>query len=95
MTDDEIVTLGSFCETLMGSDAWAGSWVSSRNKSFMMTKPNELKAREGVHAVQDFLAHMLALVEQTDKPAARPMLVALCIEGFKAQGRQRAKVPNR
>jgi hypothetical protein len=35
MTDDEIVTLGSFCETLMGSDAWAGirGW-SSRNKSF-------------------------------------------------------------
>ena len=62
-----IVTLGSFCETLMGSDAWAGSWLSSRNKSFMMTKPNELKAREGVYGVQDFFAHMQALVEQTDK----------------------------
>ena len=34
---------------------------------FMMTKPNELKAREGVYAVQDFFAHMQALVEQIDK----------------------------
>jgi hypothetical protein len=70
MTDDEILTLGSFCETLMGSGCLGGpvgEFEKQVFQHFMMTKPNELKAREGVYAVQDFFAHMQALVEQTDK----------------------------
>jgi hypothetical protein len=74
MTDDEIVALGSFCETLMGYDAWSvlvGQYEQPVFQHFMMTEPHEQKKREGIYAnfsgTQDFLSHMKALIEQKNK----------------------------
>ena len=74
MTDDEIVTLGSFCETLLGSDAWRVIVDQFEQQCFqhmMSTEAHETKKLEGVFAtyqgVRDFLAHMNAIVAQKDK----------------------------
>jgi hypothetical protein len=74
MTDDEIVALGSFCETLLGYQAW-GVLVEQYEQQifqhFMTTSPHEQKKREGVYAsfvgFQDFMAHMKAIIEQKNK----------------------------
>jgi hypothetical protein len=82
----------------MGSDAWpviVGEFEKQVFQHFMMTKPNELKAREGIYAVRDFFAHMQALVEQKDKLLQPDPCSVLSVLRFKAQRRQRAKVPNR
>lgn len=74
MTDDEIVTLGSLCETLMGYQGWSvlvEQYEQQIFQHFMTTSPHEQKKREGIYAAfqgtQDFLTHMKALVEPKDK----------------------------
>jgi hypothetical protein len=74
MTDDEIVTLSSSCETLMGYDAWrvlVEQYEQQIFQHFSTTSPHEQKKREGIYAdfqgTQDFLTQMKALVEQKDK----------------------------
>jgi hypothetical protein len=51
VTDDEIVTLGSFCETLMCHSAWAVVVEQFEQHCFqhvMTTEPYEQKKREGI-----------------------------------------------
>lgn len=74
MTDDEIVALGSFCETVLSQHAWTVITDQFEQQLFlhmMQTKPHELKAREGIYATyqgfQDFVSHMKAIVAQKDK----------------------------
>ena len=57
MTDDEIVALGSFCETLMCHSAWAVVVVHSSNTA-STTEPHEQKKREGIYKT-NYCSHRL------------------------------------
>ena len=65
MTDDEIVALGQFCETVRSPFSWRVLVETFEKQVFdhmMGTEPHEQKKREGIWAqyqgAKDFLAHM-------------------------------------
>jgi hypothetical protein len=61
MTDDEIVALGSFCETLMCHPAWAVVVEQFEQHCFqqiMTTEPHEQKKREGIYKT-NYCSHRL------------------------------------
>jgi hypothetical protein len=61
VTDDEIVALGSFCETLMCHSAWAIVAEQFEQHCFqqiMTTEPHEQKKREGIYNTK-YYSHRL------------------------------------
>jgi len=71
MTEQQIVALGYYCETLMRDDAFNFLCELYRDNGFkamMATAPHEVKKREGIYAevwsLQNFVAMMAGFVEQ-------------------------------
>lgn len=74
MTEDEIVTLGNYCEGLLQNHMFTKVLEQFEKQLFdhmMRTDPHEQKRREGIYAtcrgVQDLLGHMHAFVTERDK----------------------------
>ena len=74
MTEDEIVTLGNYCEGLLQNHLFTKVLSEFERQLFdhmMRTEAHEQKKREGIYAtcrgVQDLLGHMHAIVTERDK----------------------------
>lgn len=79
LTDDEIIAVGSFCETVTQQQAWRVLTDTFEQQIFqhmMCTEAQEQKKREGIYAsfsgVRDFIAHINALIVQKNKLTAPP-----------------------
>lgn len=73
MTEDEIVSLGDYCENLLHSHMFTKVLEQFERQLFehmMSSEPHEQKKREGIYAtcrgVQDLLAHLKVIVQERD-----------------------------
>jgi hypothetical protein len=73
MQDDDIVSLGMFCEGVLSSDAFTHLVQQYELQAFInwkATAPQNVKEREHAFAklsgLQDFLLHMKSFVDQKD-----------------------------
>ena len=80
LSEDELITIGSFCQTVKQSHAWLILTDTFEQQTFqhmMTTEPHELKKRESIYAsfsgVRDFITHMDAFIAAKDKLTAQPL----------------------
>lgn len=83
MTEDEIVSLGNYCETLRHNPQFKvllDQFELQIVQHMLTTEPHEQKKREGIYAsflgVRDFLGHMDALITEKKK-LTEPQIDAL------------------
>lgn len=79
LSPDEIITLGSFCETIQSSPAWQmlrAMYEQQQFRHMMSTEAHEQKRREGIYAscsgFMDFIAHMNLFITTKDKLLEQP-----------------------
>lgn len=79
LTEDQIVSLGHFCEYLREQPLWnqlLKTFELQIVSHMMSTEPHEAKKREGIYAsclgVRDLQAHMNAFVEEKKKLTEQP-----------------------